>query len=88
MHRKRRPASPDTTKVTKSLLLSTIGTVAFIRGFFPESNFKDSGSPMTTNSSRSTVTFKTLERGRSHQADNLLDYLVCSFWKCDRLTST
>jgi meiosis-specific protein len=88
MPRKRRPASPDTTKLTKLLLLSTIGTVAFIRGFFPESNFKDSSSPMTTRSSRSTVTFKTLERGRSHQADNLLDYLVYILWKYHRLTST
>lgn len=81
MPKKRRPASLDTTKLTKSLLLSTISTVAFTRRLFPESNFKDSKSPMVTESNGSNITFKTLERGHSHQADNLLDHLVCILWK-------
>jgi hypothetical protein len=59
-----------------SLLLSIISSIAFIRGFFPESNFKDTLSPKADRSDHLAVHFKTLERGISPQADHLLDAIV------------
>jgi hypothetical protein len=64
-----------------TVLLSTISTIAFLRGFFRESNFNDSSSIALADEEHRRdprVRFKLLKRGVSSEADSLLDYLVRS----------
>ena len=68
--------TPETIEFAHSLLLSIISSIAFIRRFFPESNFKDTLRPTADRSGHPAVHFKTLERGISPQADHLLDAIV------------
>ena len=83
-------AESDSTLLIKSLLLATIGSVSYLRGFFSESNFRDEqvvddlrAFPSTNDDPRKSVNVKTIKRGLSVEADRLLDYLVplssCSY---------
>ena len=78
--------SLETLNFAYSLLLSTISSIAFIRRFFPESSFKDTLSPIRVRSGHPGVQFKTLERGISSQADQLLDAIVFNTGEGDNLT--
>lgn len=69
--------------LVQTLLLATIGSISYLRGFFEEENFDDkqyapeqpASFPPSTNDQK-VVNFKTIKRGISIEADNLLDYLV------------
>jgi hypothetical protein len=69
--------------LVQTLLLATIGSISYLRGFFDEETFDDkqyapeqpASSPPSTNDKK-VVNFKTIKRGVSIEADNLLEYLV------------
>jgi HORMA domain len=77
---------PPQDDPVQTLLLATIGSISYLRGFFDENNFDDqhyaseqpASSPPSINNDppKKIVKFKTIKRGVSIEADRLLAYLV------------
>jgi hypothetical protein len=63
-----------------SLLLATIGSIAYLRAFFDESSFNAREytveSPTKDDTRHRVGRFTTIKRNASFEANTLLDYLV------------
>ncbi|KAI8818668.1 HORMA domain-containing protein [Fimicolochytrium jonesii] len=61
------PSQQQSLNLVRNLLGTTIGAITYLRGLFPENNFKDT--------SMGGLGLKSLERGVSQEANNLMDWL-------------